>query len=170
MFKGLVEKMRNVEAYNAAVMNEEFKAARKDYEKMALHYRLAARHVAKGTKYGISGTVHMAKAAAATPGAATETAVKKVNDYKFVFDVWRARGNIRRYYELKSIYERNALRGPVIERLLSLGAKETVANTTASSQAMKAWELLSAKYGVDGATSWIEQNPEMWEMMKGGEK
>lgn len=169
-FVGQKESGKTTKTSATVVMTTEFEAAKEDYEKMVLHYRLAARHVSKGTKYGVSGTVHMAKAATAAPGAATEVMAKKVNDYIFTFEAWKARGNVRRYFELQSIFERNALRGPAIKRLLPLGAKEMVAKTTAPSQAVKAWELLCSKYGVEGATNWIQQNPEMWEMMKGSDK
>ena len=151
-------------------MIAEYKAGIKDYERMAIHARLTARHAAKTVGYGASGTMHMEKAATAAPSAATEVVAKKVNNYMFTFEAWRSRGQVQKYFELKSIFERNALRGPAIERLLALGVKETVAQTTASSQAVKAWEFICAKYGVEGAVNWIRQNPEMWEIMKGGDQ
>ena len=156
---------------NKTVMTTVFEAGVKDYRKMAIHARLTARHAAKTVGYGTSGTVHMAKAAAAAPGAATEAAAKKVNDYIFAFEAWKANGNIRKYKEYKLLFESSAMLGEIIYNGLSLLEKEeTVAQTAASSQAIKAWELLCAKYGVERATTWIQQNPEMWEMMKGGEK
>lgn len=177
MFKGLVEKMRAVEVKkvnrgNEKIheMNSKFELGNEKFEKMAKHYQIAGRHLIKGTKDGIDGVKYYAEGVSLVPDAATEAVAKKVNNYMFTFTAWKARGDIRKYFELKSIFERNALRGPAIERLLALGAEETVAETAASSQAIKAWELLCAKYGVEGATNWIRQNPEMWELMKGGEK
>lgn len=178
MFKGLVEKMRAVEVKkinhgNEKIheMNSKFELGNGKFESMAKHYRIAGRHLVKGTKDGIDGVKYYAEGVSLAPDAATEVVAKKVNNYIFAFEAWRADGNIRKYKEYKLLFESSAMLGEMIQNGLSILEKEeTVAETTASFQAMKAWELLCAKYGVEGATNWIRQNPEMWEMMKGGEK
>lgn len=173
MFKGLISKMYAVETSDAKkeeIMKSEFNAGVEVIKSGNKDFVIAAKFARRGAGKYAEGVGHFAKAAAAAPGAATEAAAKKVNDYIFAFEAWRADGNIRKYKEYKLLFESSAMLGEMIQNGLSILEKEeTVAKTTASSQAMKAWELLCAKYGVDEATVWIEQNPEMWEMMKGGD-